>query len=306
MSQAPSTFGTITTSSLSPISVTSVVRSSRTQGESSALIRVQRAVSPRSISFATLTRPARAASLLSTGMASSRLPSRMSALAAVAGSLATIFSFDASKKWIIRDGFTGISRTGSGAPTASGFRKSRGLRNRCSYGSLRGAVQAAATPPGAAKSIGPGPALTRESTLGRVPAQREPLGRREVRLGGRTRAGRGGRAARGRRRSALAGRVVGADSRGREHLVVDRHVVDHAVEHLAGAAVPGADVERRGRDGRRAGERGGGDLRAVHVDALGRAVEGPHHVVGLPRHDGARRRLEPLAHAVLDHGQLEP
>jgi hypothetical protein len=44
--------------------------------------------------------------------------------------LPTIFSFDGSKKWIIRDGVTGISVSGSGAPTASGFRKSRGLRKR--------------------------------------------------------------------------------------------------------------------------------------------------------------------------------
>jgi hypothetical protein len=52
----------------------------------------------------------------------------MSAFAAVSGSLPTIFSFEGSKKWIIRDGVTGISARGSGAPTASGFRKSRGLR----------------------------------------------------------------------------------------------------------------------------------------------------------------------------------
>ena len=46
----------------------------------------------------------------------------------VEGSFAAIFGFDGSKKWMQRDGFTGISRTGSGAPSASGFRKSRGLR----------------------------------------------------------------------------------------------------------------------------------------------------------------------------------
>src|SRR5256885_575734 len=55
-------------------------------------------------------------------------PSTMSALAAVSGSFPTIFSLLGSKKWIIRDGLTGISVTGSGAPTASGFAKSRGLR----------------------------------------------------------------------------------------------------------------------------------------------------------------------------------
>ena len=44
MSQSPSTFGTITTSSLSPISPTSRVMSSRNQGELSALTRAQRPV----------------------------------------------------------------------------------------------------------------------------------------------------------------------------------------------------------------------------------------------------------------------
>src|SRR4051794_19381689 len=128
MSHAPSTFGIITTSSRSPISVTSVVMSSSIHGESSALTRVHSAVSPRSISMPIFTSPARAASLLSTGIASSRFPSTMSALAAVSGSFPTIFSLLGSKKWIIRDGLTGISVTGSGAPTASGFAKSRGLR----------------------------------------------------------------------------------------------------------------------------------------------------------------------------------
>src|SRR3954447_2371919 len=128
MSQAPSTFGIMITSSLSPISVTSVVMSSRHQGESSAFTRVQSAVAPRSISLPIFTRPARAGSLFSTVTASTRLPSTMSALAAVAGSLPTIFSLLGSKKWIIRDGVTGISITGSGAPTARGLTKSRGLR----------------------------------------------------------------------------------------------------------------------------------------------------------------------------------
>src|SRR3954451_4347604 len=128
MSHAPSTFGIMITSSLSPISVTSVVMSSRHQGESRAFTRVQSAVWPRSISLPIFTRPARAGSLFSTVMASSRLPSTMSALAAVSASLPTIFSLLGSKKWIIRDGVTGISLTGSGAPTASGLTKSRGLR----------------------------------------------------------------------------------------------------------------------------------------------------------------------------------
>ena len=36
------------------------------------------------------------------------------------GTLAAIFSLLGSKKWIMRDGRNGISRTGSGAPIASG------------------------------------------------------------------------------------------------------------------------------------------------------------------------------------------
>ena len=128
MSQAPSTLGTMTTSSFSPISVTSVVRSSSTQGLSSELTRVQRAVWPKSDSLAALTRPWRAASLRSTGIASSRLPSRMSVLVAMSAALATIFSLEKSRKWIIRDGLTGISLSGSGAPIASGWKKSLGVR----------------------------------------------------------------------------------------------------------------------------------------------------------------------------------
>src|SRR3954447_26103638 len=128
MSQGPSTFGIITTSSLSPISPTSWVRSSSTHGDSSEFTRVHRAVWPRSISRPTLMRPARAASLRSAGIASSRLPSRMSALLAMSAALATIFSLEKSRKWIIRDGLTGISRTGSGAPSARGSKKERGLR----------------------------------------------------------------------------------------------------------------------------------------------------------------------------------
>ena len=79
------------------------------------------------------TRPSRAASLRSTGTASSRLPSRTSARWATSGSLVAIFSLLGSKKWIIRDGGNGISRSGSGAPTASGWKKSRGLRMRERY-----------------------------------------------------------------------------------------------------------------------------------------------------------------------------
>ena len=52
----------------------------------------------------------------------------MSVFAAMSGALATIFSLEKSRKWIIRDGRSGISRSGSGAPMASGLKKSRGLR----------------------------------------------------------------------------------------------------------------------------------------------------------------------------------
>src|ERR671914_599221 len=73
-------------------------------------------------------RPSRAASLRSTAMASSRLPSRMSTCGAISEALATIFSFEKSRKWIMRDGLYGISAGGSGAPIASGWRKARGFR----------------------------------------------------------------------------------------------------------------------------------------------------------------------------------
>src|SRR5690606_13596215 len=62
------------------------------------------------------------------GTPSSRLPSRMSTVGAMSGTFATILGFDGGKKWIIREGRTGISRTGSGAPTARGRKKSFGLR----------------------------------------------------------------------------------------------------------------------------------------------------------------------------------
>src|SRR3954469_9354049 len=128
MSSGPSTFGTMITSSTSPISVTRRVMSSSTQGDSSALTRVHSAAEPRSTSLPTRTRPSRAASLFSTAIASSRLPSTMSAFVAMSGSLPTIFALEGSKKWIIRDGVRGISRSGSGAPIASGAKKSLGCR----------------------------------------------------------------------------------------------------------------------------------------------------------------------------------
>ncbi len=91
-------------------------------------MRVHNWVLPMSWVLATFTRPARAASLSAIGMASSRLPSRMSTMGMVSGSFATTFSFWGGKKWMTRLGRNGISRTGSGAPTARGLKKSRGLR----------------------------------------------------------------------------------------------------------------------------------------------------------------------------------
>jgi len=45
----------------------------------------------------------------------------------MSAALATIFSFEKSRKWIIREGLTGISVSGSGAPIASGWKKSLGF-----------------------------------------------------------------------------------------------------------------------------------------------------------------------------------
>ena len=46
----------------------------------------------------------------------------------MSGTLAAIFSFEASKKWIMREGPKGTSVIGSGAPIAMGLKKLRGLR----------------------------------------------------------------------------------------------------------------------------------------------------------------------------------
>jgi hypothetical protein len=70
------------------------------------------------------TSPGRAASLLSAFTASSRLPSSTSTEPTRSGTLAAIFGLLGSKKWIIRLGRAGTSRSGAGAPTASGAKKS--------------------------------------------------------------------------------------------------------------------------------------------------------------------------------------
>ena len=51
----------------------------------------------------------------------------MSACLAMSGTFAAIFSFEASKKWIIREGRNGTSSTGCGAPIASGWANWRGF-----------------------------------------------------------------------------------------------------------------------------------------------------------------------------------
>ena len=128
MSQGPSTLGTITTSSLSPISDTIVNRSSRIQGELRALIRVQRPVpvAAKSVAWAMATKPLRAASFWSAGTASSRLPSTTSTVPASSGTRARTLSLWGGTKWIIRSSRTGRSRNGAGAPVARGWKKRRG------------------------------------------------------------------------------------------------------------------------------------------------------------------------------------
>ena len=49
----------------------------------------------------------------------------------MSGTLATIFGLWGGRKWMTRDGRNGISRTGSGAPIASGRKKSFGGRTGC-------------------------------------------------------------------------------------------------------------------------------------------------------------------------------
>ena len=144
--------------------------SSSIHGDSSALTRVHSAVEPRSISRPTRMSPSRAASLRSIGIASSRLPSRMSVFVAMSAALATIFSLEKSRKWIIREGRSGISASGAGAPMASGLRKSRGLRmagtiltrqSMCAVVSLRACAESCSL---------------RSSSLSRPPPRPRPTG----------------------------------------------------------------------------------------------------------------------------------
>ena len=125
MSQSPSTLGIITTSSLSPISPTSRVMSSRNQGEFSALTRAQRPVEPKSVAFAMAMKPSRAAALDSIGIASSRLPSTTSTWPASSPAFARTFSICGGTKWIIRSSFEGNSQIADAA------RRSRAARRFC-------------------------------------------------------------------------------------------------------------------------------------------------------------------------------
>ena len=127
-SQGPVTLGIITVWSRSPISPTRRMTSSRNQGLTTLLTRVQSGVPSRSMSRASLIRPSRASTLRSASIASSRFPSTMSTFGASAGIFAAIFGLLGSKKWIIRDGVTGIVRGGRGAPSARGSKKARGVR----------------------------------------------------------------------------------------------------------------------------------------------------------------------------------
>src|SRR5271165_547675 len=119
ISHGPSTLGIMITSSLLPTAFTISVMSSRNQGLFNAFTRVQSAVSPKSVALATSMKPARAASLESAGIPSSRLPHATSTCFAVSDILARILSMCGGKKWIMRSGRTGSSRSGCGAPIAS-------------------------------------------------------------------------------------------------------------------------------------------------------------------------------------------
>src|SRR5262252_7258473 len=126
MSHAPSTFGSMITSIFSPAAATISVTSSSAHGELSALMRVHNPVAPKSQDRAMAIKPARAASLASTGMASSRLPRTTSTWATSSGTLLRTFSMCGGTKWIIRSSRSGNSRSGAGAPIASGLKKLRG------------------------------------------------------------------------------------------------------------------------------------------------------------------------------------
>ena len=100
--------------------------SPRNQGEFSALTRTHKPVEPKSVAFAMAMTPSRAAVLASIGIASSRLPSTTSTWPASSPTFARTFSMCGGTKWIMRSSRDGSSRSGRGAPIASGSKYLRG------------------------------------------------------------------------------------------------------------------------------------------------------------------------------------
>ena len=239
-------------------------------------------------------------------MASSRLPSRMSTLGAMSGSLAVTLSRCGGKKWIIRDGRKGISRRGWGAPTASGEKKSLGLRTGppgLGAGSLRARRVGRRAPDGRQRRRGrptPAPAdptapddLVSTHARRRLPRAR---GARNRRRGGARVAAPGSRqgaGARGGGRGQLRGRPL-----------------------RAGPVPDGARHPLRARFGA-GGHRGGDRCRRAGMGAGG-GGDGVGGTRGLRRRDrpppraAARRarRCDPgpggHAGAVLRHGVVQP
>ena len=123
----PSTFGSMMTSSLLPTAPTISVMSSSAQGELSALMRVHSPVAPKSIAFA----------ICDEAFARGLLGVDRNGVLEIAehdvdlarpgpGTLARTFSLCGGTKWIMRSSRTGSSRSGAGAPMASGAKKWRG------------------------------------------------------------------------------------------------------------------------------------------------------------------------------------
>ena len=57
----------------------------------------------------------------------------MSTVGAMSGILATIFSFEKSRKWIIREGLNGISRSGLGGADGQGLEEVAGVAHAVSW-----------------------------------------------------------------------------------------------------------------------------------------------------------------------------
>ena len=114
MSQGPSTFGTMTTSSLSPTSPDDPRDVVQHPGAVQGIDSRPQARSAEIDCLGERMKPSRAASLASIGIASSRLPSTTSTCPTSSGTLARTFSRCGGTKWIIRSRRTGISRKGLG------------------------------------------------------------------------------------------------------------------------------------------------------------------------------------------------